>query len=386
MDKLRVLPLLRQLTGWILLILTLLAVALVFGSAILLLTALLIAALAVHGYASVLWAARRLQLALRCSPEAVPRGSEIRLTVSSDCPRPLLPGHVYLCLRLDGGPARTLTLRMGHGSGGAVWTVPHSGVFRPRITGATLQDISGLFECSLSGEIRGPELYGLPKTFPVPELREAEPRRDMGTMAAAAEDVTDPADIRAYQPGDPMKRLHWKLSLRRMEPLVRRFEGPASPGLLILLDPAMPPEAPDARWTADCRDFMLDTAASVIGQMLRLERRFTLCIGSHPPRRLTERDGSALLLRALALAAEAPAGDFARLLEEESSQARQAGAAVVITACPSEALFSRLVALRRAGPNLRLYASPPPGGERLSWPLLQQEGIEVLLGRWTQDS
>ena len=39
------------------------------------------------------------------------------------------------------------------------------------------------------------------------------------TFADRPED--DPGDVRAYQPGDPVNRIHWKLSAKRNELLVR---------------------------------------------------------------------------------------------------------------------------------------------------------------------
>lgn len=51
----------------------------------------------------------------------------------------------------------------------------------------------------------------------------------METLARATEDISNPSDLRTYAPGDPMKKIHWKQSLRKQELLVRRFEEPALP-------------------------------------------------------------------------------------------------------------------------------------------------------------
>ena len=45
----------------------------------------------------------------------------------------------------------------------------------------------------------------------------------------SGEDVTSPEDTRAYRLGDPFKRIHWKLSIRARELIVRRFEIPEPP-------------------------------------------------------------------------------------------------------------------------------------------------------------
>ena len=82
-------------------------------------------------------------------------------------------------------------------------------------------------------------------------------------MARATEDISSPSDIRSYAPGDPMKKIHWKLSLRKQELLVRRFEEPAQPEALILMDCA-PPMAEDPELAADLKDALLETAASLL--------------------------------------------------------------------------------------------------------------------------
>ena len=49
--------------------------------------------------------------------------------------------------------------------------------------------------------------------------RPRELTQTVQTFADRPED--DPGDVRAYQPGDPVNRIHWKLSAKRNELLVR---------------------------------------------------------------------------------------------------------------------------------------------------------------------
>ena len=78
----------------------------------------------------------------------------------------------------------------------------------------------------------------------------------MEAMARATEDINSPSDVRTYAPGDPMKKIHWKLSLRKRELLVRRFEEPALPDALVLMDQSAP-RAASHEASADLRDAML---------------------------------------------------------------------------------------------------------------------------------
>ena len=114
----------------------------------------------------------------------------------------------------------------------------------------------GFFRMKRRPRLKADELLVLPQVFGVEELTFASGDMGLETMARATEDVSSPSDIRAYAAGDPMKKIHWKLSLRKQELLVRRFEEPALPEALILMDCA-PPATDDPRLAADLKDTLL---------------------------------------------------------------------------------------------------------------------------------
>ena len=95
-----------------------------------------------------------------------------------------------------------------------------------------------VFGCPLRRRIKAPtpETIVLPRFFPVEQLHFARQDDGRALPNRASEDITSPEDVRAYREGDSMKRIHWKLSLRKRELLVRRFEVPAPPDTLILMD------------------------------------------------------------------------------------------------------------------------------------------------------
>ena len=55
-------------------------------------------------------------------------------------------------------------------------------------------------------------------------------------IARASEDNASPSDVRAWQDGDSLKKVHWKLSMRRREIMVRTYEESARPDTLIIPD------------------------------------------------------------------------------------------------------------------------------------------------------
>jgi len=91
-----------------------------------------------------------------------------------------------------------------------------------------------------------------PALYPVEILREAEAgdgAREDGENHRRAEDP-EPGDLRPYRPGDPLRRIHWKLSEKMNETLIRESAPEALDPAVLLLETAgagMPdPEAADA--------------------------------------------------------------------------------------------------------------------------------------------
>ena len=78
----------------------------------------------------------------------------------------------------------------------------------------------------------------------MPRERQAEPLilepGDAGveSQARATEDAASPSDIRAWREGDSLKKIHWKLSVRRREVMVRTYEERMRSDTLVLLDAA----------------------------------------------------------------------------------------------------------------------------------------------------
>jgi len=94
--------------------------------------------------------------------------------------------------------------------------------------------------------------------------------------------------VRAYQPGDPLRRIHWRTTARRGELIVREFEPPGLQNLGIFLDPDPPEQA--------AADQVARIAASEAYDCLRAGGRVTLWApGCEPSRPDEERNFLALL-------------------------------------------------------------------------------------------
>ena len=99
--------------------------------------------------------------------------------------------------------------------------------------------VSDLFERGTNGEERAlpDELLIRPRTVPVrAPLVAAAP---LGNARARTSLFTDPArfaGVRPYQPGDPMRRIHWRATARVGTPVSRRYEPVHERQVLLAVD------------------------------------------------------------------------------------------------------------------------------------------------------
>ena len=56
------------------------------------------------------------------------------------------------------------------------------------------------------------------------------------SLAHNTDDMSSPSSVRAYVEGDSLKKVHWKLTMRKRELIVRQYEEAARPDTLIIMD------------------------------------------------------------------------------------------------------------------------------------------------------
>ncbi|MBR6027728.1 MAG: DUF58 domain-containing protein [Clostridia bacterium] len=326
------------------------------------------------GALSVYWAGQTLRTEASLQRTQAQRGDTVPLTLRLMHRSPLPVGEMQL--EMDTG-AQNLTLTVqdpGRDSRyDAQVYAAHVGAYRPGLRCVTVADLFGLHLCKVPAEALGDELLVLPRLFPVEPLHYAPADPGLGTMARATEDLTDPMDVRSYQPGDPMKKIHWKLSARKREAVIRRFEEPVQPEALVLMNAAPPP-------TPFHRDTLLETAASILQVESAAGRSVRLPLyGSHPTE-LTERTGLPLILESLARAEMKETEHFEEVLTMETRRLRRAGAVAVLTCSLNGALVDTVARMRRVGPPIRLLliTADPEDPELLPYiGQLQQSAVEV---------
>lgn len=361
--------------------------ALSMGNRTYLLISIIIALAWVFSLASVRLAEKSVKVENALSGAKVNRGEVVgmEIAVSHRSPLPIAP--VALRMRATSNtPAGTIHLtQLGRRRQRVVhkFAADHVGAMFPGVDSYVVSDVFGFFKREHKPDLHGQELLVLPVPFEVEPLTFAAGDMGVETMKRAMEDPSSPSDIRAWQQGDPLKRIHWKMSARKRELMVRQFEEPALPDALVLLDTA-PPYLPEGLESesrrAFLRDAVLETAASVVACQIRQDNPVRMPLVGDRPMEYNSRMGLALLLEELARCTFNETERFERVMMMQLGELRKTGAVVIITTRLGSEMVELMVRMKRMGPNVRLYlVNYDPQGPDMT-PLvarLQHAAIEV---------
>ncbi len=144
--------------------------------------------------------------------------------------------------------------------------------------------VSDLFERGTNSEDRElpAELLVRPRTVPVRAPHTAQ--APLGTARSRASLFTDPsrsAGVRRYEPGDPMRRIHWRATARLGEPVSRRYEPVHERQVLLAVDLQT---VPGPYWLMLFDDDQVEAlcvaAASLARRMLRINTACGLLLGA----------------------------------------------------------------------------------------------------------
>ena len=144
--------------------------------------------------------------------------------------------------------------------------------------------VSDLFERGTNSEDRDlpAELLVRPRTVPVRAPHTAQ--APLGTAKSRASLFTDPsrfAGVRRYEPGDPMRRIHWRATARLGEPVSRRYEPVHERQVLLAVDLQT---VPGPYWLMLFDDDQVEAlcvaAASLARRMLRTDTACGLLVGA----------------------------------------------------------------------------------------------------------
>lgn len=307
---------------------------------------------------SVLWARAHVFVRFEADKTEVFRGEQIALSLRASHGALLPVGPLRVCCAWSGVEEIHLLRVRALRDTAVGWQVNarHVGSYPLEVREATLTDCFGLLKARCRCGAPG-SLTVLPRSFAIEQLSFSQSEEAQAALKRATEDLSMPDDIRAWQPGDPMKRVHWKLSARRRELLVRRYESPMPRDTLILTDCAEMPRGQAPERAAQLRDALCETVVAVADLQLRAGSPVRVPLyGEKPTEFSAERAQSLLLLQEL-LAAQSFRTDepFARVLSQELRRVRRSGAVVIVSPRLDPALTDLALSFRRMGPNVRYY-------------------------------
>ncbi len=363
---------------------TLMTAAQATGSPLLYLLAILTVLTVIFSLAGVLWASSTMRISAETDQTTVRRGDEVilLLRVRHSGRIPVAPvslelstltGELLREIRLKNMPGRTQTLQLP-------LQAVHVGVFSAGIRSCTVEDLLGFFQRKIIPRDAEYSMTVYPLTFETEPVQMAPGDPGSEIMARATEDLNALSDVRSYQPGDALKKIHWKLSLRKGELIVRKFDEPVLQEILILMDCSNSPVSENPEAEADLRDALLETGASLFSDQVKAEHTVRMPLtGSHPVD-LDGRMDLSLVFDYLAKTDFSSAERFEQALLMESRRLGKVGYVAVITARMNGAIAEMMIRMHRMGPNMRLYMiamNPEDPALTALTGQLEHAGIEV---------
>ena len=362
----------------------LLTAAMSTGSTLLFVLAMMVAMTVFVCLISVLWASATVRITAEIEDQTVYRGEHTTLVLGVShggwipvapviLEIPSMSGGDSRKIRLKDIPGRVQSLRMPIDAA-------HVGIYTSGIQTCMIEDMLGMFQRVIRPDETVYSLTVLPRVFDVDPLVMAPGDPGSELMARANEDLNAPSDIRAYQPGDAMKKIHWKLSARKQELIVRKFEEPLLQEVLILMDCSRPPFHGDSQAEADIRDTLLETAASLFSAQMRTDHEIRMPLTGSRPAEADRSIGTTIALKYLAGVEFSETDRFERVLQMESSRMSKVGCVAAVTARLNYAMVDIMTRIHRTGPNLRLYLVTSTPEDANVLPLisrLQHSEIEV---------
>lgn len=325
---------------------------------------------------AVFWTQRTLSLNCSLDNGHVTRGGQVNLsiTLAHRCPLPIASLRLLISMPNGAGDFEI------HAAATPFVTsviqqplyCPHVGEYPAGISGVCLQDVFGLFSVHRRADAGGEKFVVIPQVYVTEPLAFSPGESDNeSTISRAFEDATMPTDVRAYQQGDELKKVHWKLSMRRKELLVRVYEQPMKPDALLLVDCA-PPDVPMDRMPF-ARDAICEAAASVALAALQEGAPVRMPLLTDTPTDINAagQEDLAYVLNALGRCAFDGAQEFERVLLLETRRMRRTGSTAIITSRMNPMIADMILRIRRMGPRVRVLIAAD----------VEDEGIALLVHR-----
>ena len=230
-----------RLIGYLAVMAALLTTGLSTGQNVYYLLFLMLLLLMLFSLASVLWTLWTLKVDMKGVKGRVTRGDALMtlFTVRHDSLLPVASVRVVINVPSSSTPTQELSVSTPpfvEKTFRHMIRCPHRGSYEAGIVALCAVDLFGLF--ALRRNVR----TGLVRVDVMPRVGEGKLLQlrvsDAGpeVLSRATEDAASPSDVRKWQDGDVLKKVHWKLTMRKQELMVRTFEESSRPDTLIIPD------------------------------------------------------------------------------------------------------------------------------------------------------
>lgn len=309
---------------------------------------------------TVLWMGAVLKCRCDVSESQLLHGESMtmEITLLCRCPLPAADFEVTYVLPGERGCTRFSSRAFSDAHEQVKGMARHVGTYACGVEKVEIRDLFLFFvrRKPIAGGMR--QVPVLPMPFDIEKPHFVEGDEGGKPLARTTEDYTSPEDTRTYLPGDAMKRVHWKLSSRRRELVVRRYEMPSPPDTLILLDCAVPAGGDGVQEGRErLRDALCETAVACAGLQMRDASPVRLPVYGENATEFASDHASGLhqLQETLAYQPFDGEQDFAAVLRMELRRMRRTGAVIIITTRLDAKIVDAVSAIRRMGPSARLY-------------------------------
>ena len=231
---------------------------------------------------------------------------------------------------------------------------PHRGIYEAGVTRIEAQDLFGLIKISRKADMRLVRMEVCPKV-PRDLPMELKPI-DMGpeTIARADDDTASPSDVRKWEDGDPLKRVHWKLTMRKREVMVRVFEESARPDTLVIPDLSALSAAPDQALTYE--DCVCEACLGAVKAQLDAGYPVHMPLTSAMPSEISGQFPAdiALFTDALMRVKFDSPYDYERVLTLMMQRMNRTGGAVIVTPRLTSRIADLAARMQTSGVNVRV--------------------------------
>lgn len=375
----------RRLIGVLIAAAVLLATGLSTGTRVYYLMAILLCALCLLSLISVIAAIFTLSVSVKSGQARVTRGEGVNLVFTVSHASILPVGELRLYAGLDQGAQQEISARIPPFSKHTFRcriSCSHRGIYASGVGKVAACDLFGLFQMRRTLNARPMRVMVLPKRVEAePMMLEAS---DMGVemRALSPEDNASPSGIRSWQDGDSLKKVHWKLSMRRREVLVRTYEETARPDTLVI--PNLSHIALDSDGRLSAEDAVCEQSLGAAEAQMKLGFPVRMPLTSAKPMEVSGQsapDAQAFADALMRVQFDSPY-PYEKVLMLMQARIQRTGGAILVTPELSERCADMAMRMQRSGVRTRVVLVGADAREETLEMLekLKMAGVQVSRG------